>query len=685
VAGVEQVNPEDKTEQGGDEWQKLSGVEQVERHTEAFPSQPGPDEPDSQRIIVTERNQSLFAPDQSISRYRLIRQLGAGSFAEVWLALEDGSHGFRKEVALKILKRERADEETVVALQDEARVCGLLHHPHLVDVYGVGSSDGVAFIAMEYIRGTTLALLLHRLRKANLKLPLAVTLDIGIQVCQGLDYAHTATDHDGNALHLVHRDLKPANLMLSQGSGVKIADFGLAKASTTSQSTEVGTLRGTPGYIAPEIWAGSRDFGPQVDMFAVGAILWEMAVGASLFKGTLPEVIGAAMHGDIEEEIQRLKLHQPELQSVVRRLLQRDPEQRTRTAWDAQTKLEELRRGCDSPGGLDLFLSLFKNASGELTSEKARRATDSLKASTDPRWRQLLETDSLALQFDTAQVERRVSPAANKATPAADRPATTRRMTPPGLADDDTIDLGRRHVKQAGMDDRIAGEEPISRGSGTLWRTGVANGRPAGPVRNLVLATLSVVVVAAALFVLYGRDQGPEQGASALEEAQPPAAAAQAAQAVTPAQAAQAATPAEETQAAAPAEDAKPEATERTKEKRRSEREARAKKARAAAKTATPQGVQTDTSTATSHGCLVFRSEPIGAEVQVGSKSSGVASRRNKPLSLPVGRAAITMSAVGQQAAIEVRVRAGKLSTVSCSFMTSRPECRISTSNAACP
>ena len=281
LVGEESVTSEDKHNPGtvsgegaaqdledtiavSEDWLDVPSGSSTHQRTEVFSESGDNHFHDSASIVVTERAESSFRKDQVFDRYRLLRRLGSGAFAEVWLALEDGSHGFRKEVALKLLRRERADEETLAALLDEARVCGMLHHPHLVDVYGVGISQGVAYIAMEYIRGATLGALLSKLKARDLILPLSVLLDIGIQTCRGLDYAHTATDHNGKPLSLVHRDLKPGNLMLARGSGVKVADFGLAKASTTTQSTEVGILRGTPGYIAPEIWGGSPNIGPPV-------------------------------------------------------------------------------------------------------------------------------------------------------------------------------------------------------------------------------------------------------------------------------------------------------------------------------------------------------------------------------------------------------------------------------------
>lgn len=297
---------------------------------------------------------------QCVGNYRLERVIGQGSFAEVWLAVEEREHGFAKRVALKLMKAgARATAAELEAMRAEARLCGMLHHPRLVDVYAAGDVDGITYIAMEYVEGMTLYELHHQVRAAGLRFPLAVVLDIGIQLCEGLDYAHNAKDHEGEPLHLVHRDLKPGNIMVSRDGQVKIADFGLAKTTTSERSTKEGLLRGTPGFVAPEVWRGTREFRPPVDLFALGAILFEIAVGSPLFAGEIHAVIFRVVSGDIEEDMQQLRLHRPALAPVLKGLLERDREQRTQHAWEALEPLKALRRKADDPGGLKLFLSLF--------------------------------------------------------------------------------------------------------------------------------------------------------------------------------------------------------------------------------------------------------------------------------------------------------------------------------------
>jgi len=347
--------------------------------------------PGSMEVVRAEPEESNFHEGQTFDRYVLQARLGSGAFAEVWRAVETGSLGFSKQVALKILKPGRMDGETREALIHEARVCGMLHHPHLVDVYGVGEGEGTAYIAMEYVDGITLSVLQSRLAAVGMRLPTSVLLDLGIQLCEGLDYAHTATDHEGEPLHLVHRDLKPGNIMLSWTGGVKIADFGLAKATTSDQTTQAGILRGTPGYIAPEVWTGSRDFQPTVDLFAVGVMLWELAVGGSLFKGPLHPLINTVLNRPVEEELARLEQYVPSLVDVVGSCLQRDPLERTQSSWELVERLQALRNALRAPGGLELFLSLVRSVADPSGAQEGSSRIPAVTESTDPEWLSALE------------------------------------------------------------------------------------------------------------------------------------------------------------------------------------------------------------------------------------------------------------------------------------------------------
>jgi len=331
-----------------------------------------------------------------LGNYRLIQPLGEGAFAEVWQAMEVGDESFHRRLALKVLKPQETREDTLRSLIDEARVCGHLNHPHIVDVYGVHEHDGMTFIAMEFVPGVTLEALLKRLTDAGLQLPLSVLVDIAMQVAEALDHAHNATDHDGAPLNLIHRDLKPGNILLAPRLGAKVTDFGLAKAAISSRTTQVGILRGTPSYIAPEVWAGRRDFTPAVDMFALGAIIVEMATGDLLFQGDVPMIVGQALNGSPEADVARLRDLHPELVPIVLAMLQRDPAQRVQTASVVVDALRAVREGLDAPGGLEFFVDLLSQPA---TSWPVDREVK------DERWSRLLSLEMAKESGETSTLD----------------------------------------------------------------------------------------------------------------------------------------------------------------------------------------------------------------------------------------------------------------------------------------
>ena len=161
---------------------------------------------------------------------------------------------------------------------------------------------------MEYVEGMPLDVLITTAKKLGVTIPRSIILDLGIQIASALEYAHSATDEEGRPLGIVHRDLKPANVMLARRGGVKVMDFGIAKAASNVDATATGSLKGTPAYVAPEVWGGSREFLPRVDLFALGCMLWELTMLRRLLDGEdLASLAGAAVLGTAEADAARLR------------------------------------------------------------------------------------------------------------------------------------------------------------------------------------------------------------------------------------------------------------------------------------------------------------------------------------------------------------------------------------------
>lgn len=297
-------------------------------------------------------------PGEVFGPFRLERLLGRGAAAEVWQAVEVGALGFTKRQALKLLRPPIHElESQKKALINEARVCGRLKHPGIVDVYRVGEHDNELYIAMEYVDGTDLNTLLEALRSRKIEIPVPVAYDVAVELCEALHHAHTATGDEGEALGIVHRDLKPSNVLVDRRGVLKVSDWGLVKSALNVESTTRGVVKGTPGYIAPEVWGGTRDFRPAVDLFAVGAILYELLVGERLFTGrNLARIAEQVARRRPEEEAARVAERAPELVPVLSQLLQRVPEQRAQHAGELGATFRALRDAHPTRQGLKAFL-----------------------------------------------------------------------------------------------------------------------------------------------------------------------------------------------------------------------------------------------------------------------------------------------------------------------------------------
>lgn len=307
---------------------------------------------------MTNPETPIHHPGELLGPYELERLLGRGAAAEVWQAIETGDLGFRKRQALKLLRPPPGEMEAQKkALITEARVCGHLKHPGVVDVYRVGEHSGEIYVAMEFVDGPDLNTLLEGLRFDRVEIPIPVCIEMAIEICDALDHAHTARADDGSDLQIIHRDLKPSNILVDRRGVLKISDWGLVKSSINLESTTRGVVKGTPGYIAPEVWGGTRDFRPSVDLFAVGAMLYEFVVGERLFQGrNLARIAEQVARRKPEDEAAELAPRAPALVPVVARLLQRVPANRHQTAEEVSAALREIHGQMDTRQTLKDFL-----------------------------------------------------------------------------------------------------------------------------------------------------------------------------------------------------------------------------------------------------------------------------------------------------------------------------------------
>ena len=263
-------------------------------------------------------------------RYRIMRNLGSGGMANVYLA-EDQELGRR--VAIKILNdRHAGDEQFIERFRREAKNAAGLSHPNIVSIYDRGEAEGTYYIAMEYLDGRSLKELILSRGPA----PTSVAVDYARQILAALRFAH----RNG----LVHRDIKPHNVLVDAEGHVKVTDFGIARAGA-SQMTEEGSIIGTAQYLSPEQARGTT-VDQTSDLYSLGIVLYEMLTGQVPFTGDSPVEIAMKHLSATPPPLREQRPDVPQsLEMVVMRALAKDPAQRYQSAEDMDADLERVARG----------------------------------------------------------------------------------------------------------------------------------------------------------------------------------------------------------------------------------------------------------------------------------------------------------------------------------------------------
>src|SRR5277367_2630351 len=270
--------------------------------------------------------------------YEIHSQIGAGGMGEVYRA-RDSRLG--REVAIKILPESFAtDAERLRRFEQESQAVATLNHPNILAIYDVGTRDGAPYLVSELLEGESLRAVLEKG-----PIPQRKAVEYAVQIANGLAAAHDKG--------IVHRDLKPDNLFVCRDGRVKILDFGLAKlagkagaeadgATMTSSHTAAGVVMGTASYMSPEQVRG-ESVDARTDMFAFGAVLFEMLSGKRAFqRDTPPETMTAILRDDVPEVTNIQPPIAPALDRIVRRCLEKSPDHRFQSAKDLAFGLESL-------------------------------------------------------------------------------------------------------------------------------------------------------------------------------------------------------------------------------------------------------------------------------------------------------------------------------------------------------
>jgi serine/threonine protein kinase len=226
-----------------------------------------------------------LATAADLGKYRLIAELARGGMGVVHLAVVQGVAGFTKLLVVKELRKEFLDDEAFVSMFfEEARLAARLNHPNIVQTIEVGSEGSRRFLAMEYLEGQSLQRIIRRARRLGEPVSVGAQLRVLVEVLSALEYAHSLAGLDGAALGLVHRDVSPHNVLVTYEGHIKLVDFGIAKTLDAVHETRGGVLKGKTTYMAPE-QAACEPVDRRADVFAVGLMLWEAAVGRRPWEG----------------------------------------------------------------------------------------------------------------------------------------------------------------------------------------------------------------------------------------------------------------------------------------------------------------------------------------------------------------------------------------------------------------
>lgn len=282
---------------------------------------------------------------QPLGRYVLGTLLGAGGAASVYLARLDGPHGFERLAAIKLVHEHlMTDRDFIAGFLDEANLACRLQHPNIVHCYELCQDEQHLYLVMEYLQGQPLSRLYQRAQEWRQPLAYGLVAWIGARAAEALAYAHELRDDSGRPLGVVHRDVSPDNLFITYDGQVKLLDFGIAKAEGRRSHTNLGQLKGKFRYMAPE-YAMGLEFDGSLDVFALGATLYEAALGVPAFGGDEQVALRRIVAGELSDPREIRADFPAALWSILQQTLAPQPEQRPRPT-------SQLVRALDAAAGL---------------------------------------------------------------------------------------------------------------------------------------------------------------------------------------------------------------------------------------------------------------------------------------------------------------------------------------------
>jgi serine/threonine protein kinase len=275
-------------------------------------------------------------------KYVLLDLVGIGGMAEVYRSKLLGDKGFEKQIVIKkLLPQIAQDKEMVRLFIGEARLAAFLQHENIATTYDFGEIDENFFLAMEYLFGKDLYTVLQKTRELKSPLGVKYALMIASKICEGMDYAHRLKDLQNKPLNIIHRDLTPHNIFITYDGKIKIFDFGVAKAEILDNRTRAGVVKGKLSYMSPEQLSGEViDF--RSDIFSIGILLYEMLSGKRMYSGDTAALIKKCITVDYEHLKNIVSGLPPELYALLDKALTRDLESRYQSCSDMQADIDNL-------------------------------------------------------------------------------------------------------------------------------------------------------------------------------------------------------------------------------------------------------------------------------------------------------------------------------------------------------
>lgn len=346
---------------------------------------------------------------ETFGKYQLLKRLGSGGMAEVFLAREPLAAGLAKLLVIKKIQPALAEEPEFRAMfEDEAKIAVNLNHPNVVQTFGYGQLGGIYYLVMEYVEGLDLLSLIAAARTMGRRFPPGLSAYVIQQVSKGLDYAHRKTDEFGEPLGIVHRDVSPQNILVSHDGAVKVFDFGIARARGAKD--DAGVVKGKLAYMSPE-QAGGLPVDRRSDVFSAGIVLYELLTGRSPFAGLRGRrAVEAVLAADFPRPRDVAPEVPAELEAVVLQAMALAPEDRYQAARELHYALGRFFFDLGSREGTIYDSGALAAFVAEVLPTTSRLQPSSGRMSTQPLSRIDADVAGARRLFDSPSLDESVMP-----------------------------------------------------------------------------------------------------------------------------------------------------------------------------------------------------------------------------------------------------------------------------------